>query len=153
MKSSSAKLITSLFLLSIMTSCASSWQKYQEQTNYNLMQCAKMCSTGNVSMIAKFDCACRHNNPGNSSNKNMNSSNSSGNVIYLNSGAQNSGSQAAWMGIAGQLMQHEENRLNRLNRDLNSPNPNVVPQNNINNYYVPQNNNRQPASFGGFGGF
>lgn len=153
----------------IMTGCASNWKKYQERTDYNLMQCAKMCSTKNIAMIAKFDCACRNNNPGNSSNKNMNYSSSNGNTVYINSEAQNSPSNRFWGAIAGQLMQHEENRLNRLNRDLNGPNQNVVPQNNINNYYMPQNNmqnntqsntqnntqsnNKAPSQFGGFGGF
>lgn len=147
------KLIQIATLALILSSCASNWQKYTKETDYNLMQCAKMCSTGNVAMIAKFDCACRQNNPGNSSNKNMNYSSSNGNTVYINSGAQNRANSAAWMGIAGQLMQHEENRLNRLNRDLNSPNPNVVPQNNTNIYNTVPNGYRQPAQFGGFGGF
>jgi len=149
------KMISLLTLVLIMTGCASDWQKYQERTDYNLMQCAKMCSTGNVKMIARFDCACGQSNPGNSNNQNKNISSSNGNIIYLNTSSKvpNSNSNAFWMQGMGQLMQHEENRLNRLNRDLNSPNPNVVPQNNTNIYNntgYPQQYNWGTNQFGGF---
>lgn len=149
----SAKSILILTLALIVTGCASNFDKYRETTSYNLMQCQKMCSTGNVAQIEKFGCACNFNRPGNSSNQNKNYSSSNGNVIYMNTGSQNSGSNQFWGAIAGQLMQHEENRLNRLNRDLNSPNPNVAPQYNNYNYNVTPNNGRVPTNFGGFGGF
>lgn len=138
----------------MITSCATKFDAYRQKTSYNLMQCQKMCSTGNIAQIQQFGCACNFNNrSGSNQNKNMNYSSSNGNTVYINSGAQNPAQNQFFMGIASQLMQHEERRLDRLNRDLNSPNPNVVPQNNT-NIIMPSNyNQRQPASFGGFGGF
>lgn len=147
------QVVTFLTLITILTSCASNFDNYRQTNDYNVMMCQKMCSTGDVANVEKFGCACRFNR---SDSKNLNYSSSNGNVtnIYSSPQPQNSPSNPFLGVIMNNLMSHEENRLNRLNRDLNSPNPNIVPQyNNYNYNYVPNNSDRAPTSFGGFGGF
>jgi len=85
MKKLSNKLLGLLFM-SFLFSCGSGqYVKYEKQVRFDVMQCSKMCSTGNVSMIQKFDCVCNLNTNRMPSNSSANSSsNGNTNTIYIN---------------------------------------------------------------------
>ena len=112
----------SLSILALMvTSCATRWDKYKKTTDYNLMQCQKMCSSGNVIQIEKFGCACNLNGK-NSSNQNRNSnySSSHGNVINMYPGQNRAPSQYEQvMGTMQQMQNYENQMLDRMSRELN----------------------------------
>lgn len=125
-----------LIIILTLSSCASQFTKYKEATDYNLMQCQKMCSSGNVIQIERFNCACNlNNNRGHSENRNY--SNSSGNTVYINSGAQNRRSGIDFAQTLGAVLNYEQN----ISKPLYNP---VAP---VNNYY---NNNTGTGSGSGY---
>jgi len=107
--------------LVILTSCASDWDTYTKTTDYNLMQCAKMCSTGNIAMVEKFNCAC---NQRMSNASNLNYSNAHGNTlnVYPNYGPSRkpSAEQHLMNGMQG-LQNYDTQMYNRWSNELQAP--------------------------------
>lgn len=108
-------LVATMFILA---SCASSFDRYKEKTEFNTMQCQQLCSSGNVIQVEKFGCACNLNNRTGSENQNQNrnQSMSNGNVINYYNSAPSQGQEdfyKTYMRASQILMDSEDRRLQR----------------------------------------
>ncbi len=143
-----------LILLAFLTFLINSCSSHQERIDYRLMQCQKMCSSGNITQVKNLGCACNFNNRASNptlNNQSRSISSSHGNTmnVYTSPGYQNAPSRIDFTPALTNMMNHEENRLNRLNRDLNSIQQ-PAPINNNFYSYPPQQSSIGTNSFGGF---
>lgn len=134
-----------LIILTIsLTSCASNWKRYKQETDYNLMRCNMMCSSGNVVQIEKFNCACNLNkSSGTSSNNNRNTANGNVNYIYTSPQPQNTASQPSVEQSLGNAANFFNSYNNTFNDWLKRPQQNT----NINNYGNGGGSGRKPTSY------